>query len=54
MGEGNADYGGMVQPTQKRVVPCVKGVECGFGTQGRRLGLLMGGGQREGRLCFES
>ena len=25
--EGNADYGGMVQPYQQHVAPCVKGVE---------------------------
>ena len=36
--EGNADYGGMVQPSQPLVAPCVKVVEWGFGTRG--LGLL--------------
>ena len=36
--EGNADYGGMVQPSQEHVAPCVKVVEWGFGTRG--LGLL--------------
>ena len=25
--EGNSDYGGMVQPSQQHVAPCVKGVE---------------------------
>ena len=25
--EGNADYGGMVQPSQQHVAPCVKAVE---------------------------
>ena len=25
--EGNADYGGMVQPSQQHVAPCVKGIE---------------------------
>ena len=25
--EGNADYGGMVQPNQQHVAPCVEGVE---------------------------
>ena len=24
--EGNADYGGMVQPSQQHVAPCVEGV----------------------------
>ena len=28
--EGNADYGGMLQPSQQRVAPCVKGVEWGW------------------------
>ena len=27
--EGNADYGGMVQPSQQHVAPCVKDVEWG-------------------------
>ena len=35
--EGNADYGGMVQPSQQHVAPCVKGVEWGFGTRGLRI-----------------
>jgi len=35
--EGNADYGGMVQPSQKHLAPCVKGVEWGFGTRGLRM-----------------
>ena len=29
--EGNADYGGMVQPSQQHVAPCVKGVWVGIG-----------------------
>ena len=32
--EGNADYGGMVQPSQQHVAPCVKVVEWGFGIRG--------------------
>ena len=32
--EGNADYGVIVQPSQQHVVPCVEGVEWGFGTRG--------------------
>ena len=36
--EGNADYGGMVQPSQQHVGPCVKGVDWGLGT---RLGSLL-------------
>ena len=36
--EGNADYGGMVQPSQQHVAPCVKLVKWGFGTRG--LGML--------------
>ena len=35
--EGNADYRGMVQPSQQRVAPCVKGIEWGFGTRGLRM-----------------
>ena len=35
--EGNADYGGRVQPSQQHVVPCVKVVEWGFGTRGLRM-----------------
>ena len=34
--DGNADYGGMVQPSQQHVAPCVKVVESGFGRKGRR------------------
>jgi len=34
--EANADYGGMVQPGQQRVAPCVKVVEWGLGTRGLR------------------
>ena len=30
--EGNADYEEMVLPSQQHVAPCVKGVECGLGT----------------------
>ena len=33
----NADYGGMVQPSQQHVALCVKGVEWGFGTRGLRM-----------------
>ena len=29
-GGGNADYGGMVLPSQQHVAPCVKEVEWGF------------------------
>ena len=32
--EGNANYGGMVQPNQQHVAPCVKVVEWGFRTKG--------------------
>ena len=32
-GGGNADYGGMVQPSQQHVAPCVKVVEWGLGTR---------------------
>ena len=35
--EGNADNGGMVQPIQQRVAPCVKGVEWGLDTRGLRI-----------------
>ena len=35
--ERNADYGGMVQPSQQHVAPCVKVVEYGFGTRGLRM-----------------
>ena len=35
--EGNADYRGMVQPSQKHVAPCVKGIEWGLGTRGLRI-----------------
>ena len=35
--EGNADYGGMVQPSQQHVAPCVKVVEWGIGTRGLRM-----------------
>ena len=34
---GNADYGGMVQPNQQHVAPCVKVVEWGFDTRGLRM-----------------
>ena len=33
----NADYRGMVQPSQQHVAPCVKGVEWGLGTKGLRM-----------------
>ena len=35
--ERNVDYGGMVQPSQQHVAPCVKGVEWGLGTRGLRM-----------------
>ena len=35
--EGNADYGGMVQPSPPQVAPCVKMVEWGFGTRNLRM-----------------
>ena len=35
--ERNVDYGGMVQPSQQHVAPCVKGVEWGLGTRGLRI-----------------
>ena len=35
--EGNADYGGMVQPSQQYVAPGVEVVEWGFGTEGLRM-----------------
>ena len=35
--EWNADYGGMVQPGQQHVAPCVKVVELAFGTRGLRM-----------------
>ena len=35
--EGNADYGGMVQPSQQHVASCVKGVEWKLGTRGLRI-----------------
>ena len=35
--ERNADYGGMVQPSQQHVAPYVKVVEWGFGTRGERI-----------------
>jgi len=38
--EGNADYGGMVQPSQQHVSPCVKMVEWRFGTRGLRIVIL--------------
>ena len=36
-GGGDADYGGMVQPSQQHVAPCVKGVEWGLGTRDLRM-----------------
>ena len=36
--EGNAEYGGIVQPSQQHVAPCVQGAEWGFGTRG--LGMV--------------
>ena len=35
--EGNADYGGMVQPSQQHVALCVKGVKWKLGTRGLRM-----------------
>ena len=35
--EENADYGGMVPPSQQHIVPCVKEVEWGLGTRGLRM-----------------
>ena len=35
--EGNADYGGMVQPSQQHVAARAKIVEWGFGTRGLRM-----------------
>ena len=35
--EGNADYGGMAQPSQQHVEPCVKAVESRLGTTGLRI-----------------
>ena len=35
--EWNAHYGGMVQPSQQHVAPCVKGIEWGLGTRGLRM-----------------
>ena len=37
MKKGNADNGGMVQPSQKQVTPCVKWVELGLDTRGLRI-----------------
>ena len=36
-GEGNADYGGMVQHSQQHVAPCVTGVEWGLATRDLRM-----------------
>ena len=35
--EGNADYGGKVQPSQQHVAPCVKVVEWGLDTRSLRM-----------------
>ena len=35
--ERNADYGGMVPPSQQHVAPCVEGVEWVLGTRGLRM-----------------
>ena len=35
--EGNADYGGMVQPSQKHVAQSEQGVEWEFGKRGLRM-----------------
>ena len=37
--EGNADYSGVVQPSQQHVAPCVKVVEWGLGMR-RGLGMV--------------
>ena len=37
MEEVNADYGGLVQPSQQDVAPCVKGVEWGLDTRGLKV-----------------
>ena len=37
--EGNADYGGMVQPSQQHVASCVNVVEWGFGTRGSLISI---------------
>ena len=42
--EGNADYGGMVQPSQQHVAPCVTGIEWGLGTRGLRIVAAFGAG----------
>ena len=34
---GNADYGGMVQPSQHHVAPCVEEVERGLGPKGLEM-----------------
>ena len=33
--QGNANYRGMMQPSQQQVAPCVKGIEWGLGTTGQ-------------------
>ena len=38
--EESADYGGMVQPSQQHVAPCVKVVECGLARRGLRISVL--------------
>ena len=35
--EGNVYYGGMVEPSQQHVAPCVKTVEWGMGTRCLRI-----------------
>ena len=35
--EGNAEYEGMIQPSQQHVAPCVKGVEWGLDRKGLRM-----------------
>ena len=35
--EENAGYGGILQPSQQYVTPCVKGVERGLATGGLRI-----------------
>ena len=35
--ERNADYGGMIEPSQQRVAPCVKEVAWGFCTRDLRM-----------------
>ena len=38
--EGSADYGGMVQPSQQHLAPCVKGVEWGLAAFNEKIQCL--------------